>query len=546
MIHLKTEAIMKPFSKTANKWVLSTLMIAALGSQYYFSVSSNSYGQFELSSTAGEELADKLKQLDSTPNLKPEDRAKKKKELLIQYAPLINAENASVAKATVVKVVPAKAAPSESAPAPAKEVKASAATEGTGESDSTFVGPPAPAHLKKLPETITVRADGTKVVSAVSNVAATPVATPASAAAATEPAPKKNETEGKTYKIICQTCNDDGYVVISKANEQIALQMAAVLNAKPAVATSIPEVKAQPVAAKADEHADETPLERSRRLREEKKEAKEEKRLAKEEAEREKKEERNDVFADKASEISERCNDDLGCKMSRFTSLMRSYTGRKKVDQFAVTKAYNELIAGDLKGALNGAEGSASKTAALEAISSMMSSVPSDYKFLKKNSIDSVKFGQIAQAASVEALYKQADQFKAQRRTSEELQTRDQAMRADQSFRQDANSVYATLRESLGSVNDSTTWNYVTTSYVPDLQSAIGRFTGLSALNLNGTSSVSTTLNGTTSSGRGGRNGNATISNGNTITDSSNGLSGVNFGTPSTNRTVNRTGVNFK
>jgi hypothetical protein len=538
---------MKPFSKTANKWVLSTLMIAALGSQYYFSVSSKSYGQFELSSTAGEELGEQLKQLQSASStMNPEEYAKKRKELLIKFAPLIKAENDALSKATVVKVVPAKAEASAK-PELKQEAKPEVADSTSGDVDPNFMGPPAPADLKKSqPETITVKADGAKVVSAVS----TSVATTAAAAPVAAPeAPKKSETEGKTYKIICQTCNKDGYVVISKANEQIALQMAAVLNAKAdaqPTAPATPEAKPAATVAKADEHADETPAERSRRLREEKREAKEEKRLAKEEAEREKKEERNEAFADKASEISERCNDDLGCKMSRFTSLMRSFTGRKKVDQFAVTKAYNELIAGDLKGALTGADGSASKTAALEAIGSMMSSVPSEYKFLKKNSIDSVKYGQIAQAASVETLYKQADQFKAQRRTTEELQTRDQAMRADQAFRQDANSVYSTLRESLGSVNDTATWNYVTTSYVPDLQTAINKFTGLSGFSVNGTSSVSSSVNESTSSGRGGRNGNATISNGSAITDSSNGLSGVNFGTPGANRSVNRTGVNFK
>lgn len=533
---------MKPFSKTANKWVLSTLMIAALGSQYYFSVSSNSVGQFELSSTAGEELSIQLKQLEATPNLKPEEKAAKKKELLIKYSTLIKAEN-EPSKAPVAKVAPAKAeAPAKAAGAPAtaaKDEKVSPTTAATGESDPTFVGPPTPADLKKSQSaTITAKVDNTKTAAAVS----APVA---------EATPKKSETEARTIKVHCEGCDEGLMTQIRKAIEQV-VQPAEKLakEAKPASqpVAAAPEAKpAAPVVAKADEHADETPLERSRRLREEKREAKEEKRLAKEEAEREKKEERNDIFTDKASEIAERCNDDLGCKMSRFTSLMRSYTGRKKVDQFAVTKAYNELIAGDSKGALTGAEGSASKMAALEAISTMMSSVPSEYKFLKKNSIDSVKYGQIAQASSVESLYKQADQFKAQRRTTEELQTRDQAMRADQAFRQDANSVYSTLRDSLGSVNDTATWNYVTTSYVPDLQSAINRFSSITGFNVNGTSSVSSSLNGSSSSGRGGRNGNATnINNGAAVVDGSNNLNGVNFGTPSSNRSVNRTGVNFK
>lgn len=528
---------MKPFTKTANKWVLSTLMIAALGSQYYFSESSKSNGQFELSSTAGEELAEKIQQIKSTPNIKPEEFAKRKRELLIQYSPAIDAENAALSKAIAAKTALGQSAAKD---APVETATASAVAE----QDPNFMGPPSTADLKKgnAPETISVGTDGSIVASAVSSYVAT--------SAATETAPKKSNTEARTIKVNCEGCDESLMTNIRKAIEQLVQPIEQIATKQQVTTSPQPVAAAAPVApavAKADEYADETPIERSRRLREEKREAKEEKRLAKEEAEREKREERNEIFADKASEISERCNDDLGCKMSRFSSLMRSYTGRKKVDQFAVTKAYNELISGDLRSALGGAEGSASKTAALDAISTMMSSVPSEYKFLKKNSIDSVKYGQITQASAVESLYKQADQFKAQRRTTEELQTRDQAMRAEQAFRQDANQVYSTLRESLGSVNDTATWNYVTTSYVPDLQSAINRFSSITGLNLNGTSSVSSTVTGSTSSGRGGRNGNATtVNNGNSMIDGSNSLSNVNFGTPSGNRSVNRTGVNFK
>jgi len=110
---------MKPFTKTANKWILSTLMIAALGSQYYFSVSSNTSGHFELSSTAAEELAEKLKQLKATPDITEAEHAKRKHELLVQYNKLINAENAVVKKAPVVK------ATAETVAAPASKETAS-------------------------------------------------------------------------------------------------------------------------------------------------------------------------------------------------------------------------------------------------------------------------------------------------------------------------------------------------------------------------------------------------------------------------------------
>ena len=99
---------MKTFTKQTNKWLLSTLLVAALGSQYYFSVSSNSIGNFEMSSevpTAADELATRLKTLDATPELTAADLPqleKRRKEIIAEFEPKIAAEKKAATEAKTV------------------------------------------------------------------------------------------------------------------------------------------------------------------------------------------------------------------------------------------------------------------------------------------------------------------------------------------------------------------------------------------------------------------------------------------------------------
>jgi len=542
---------MKPFTKTANKWILSTLMIAALGSQYYFSVSSNTSGHFELSSTAAEELAEKLKQLKATPDITEAEHAKRKHELLVQYNKLINAENAVVKKAPVVK------ATAETVAAPASKETASKKIELEAKTiDPNFMGPPAPtaADLAKAKATVAVAATEAQPVGPTINAPAAGVAATAASAL------KKSDTEGKTYKIICKECNDDGYVIISKTNEQTAVQLASFLNGKQAV-TSTPEVKveAKPVA-KAEPTieeecaSEETAVERSRCIREKTKEAREvkkrlaqekrdEKKQAKLDKEQEKREIRNDKFEEKAEAIAESCRDDLRCKTTKLTALMNSLKGSNKVDQFTVMKAYNELIADDLKATLGSADG---KSLALKTIESMMSQIPSEYKDVKKRAVDIAKVGQINKAESVNTLYKQSEELKNNKNYIEAAQMFGKARVAETTLRRESNEVFFTMRDGLNSSNDSSTLDYVINTYVPDLKTVMDRLSNVSGIAPDSSSAINSAL-GTSSGNRGGRTGNTTnINNGAASVGNANSLNGVKFGTASGQRTGNRTGLNFK
>lgn len=504
---------MKTFSKTANKWILSTMMIAALGSQYYYSVSSNNYGSFELSSTAAEELSIKLKELEAKKDLPTEAKAKEKAKLIAEYSPKIEAEN---------KPKPATAA---QAPAAAVQVAATPAVATPAKQIELTVKPAAAAKPAEAAKPVAAQAKPIEVK------APTPTA---------EVAPK---TEGQTtevsYIIDCDSCNGDKKFVLSKVNLETANKLAALLNPvkKPA------EVKtAEP---KKEETVAETDKERRERLKEEKeekkraaKEKKEEAKQAKADKLREEKEARTEAFTEKVEEIAERCENDLTCKVDRLSFLMQSYSGSKKIDSSAVTKAYNTLIDKDLKAGLRAENGSESKLAALDALEQLMGSeLPSEYRSIKTRAVDSAKYAQVNQATNINELYRQADVYKSQNKTTEEVQTRGLAIQADRVFRQEAGQIYRTMYEGLSSVSDNATMDYVRSNYLPSMNEILNRLTNPSG--------ISTTTSTSTGS-RAGRTGNSTnvnISNGTTAIGSGNSLQNVNFGTPSTNRSVNRTGV---
>ncbi len=458
---------MKPFSKQTNKWLLSTLLIAALGSQYYFSVSSKSLGSTEMSSTASEEKLARLKlELDSNHEASPEVKVKRIKELDAEFAPKIAAEKLAGQSLGPQKI----------------EQLAAAKTE--------------------------------KIV--------------------LEPVVAKSETEGKTVQIFCADCGTSG---ISVTGSEDAIKAIAVrLSTKK-------EEKIEPAVAKVEvkeEVVIETAAEKRERLKQEKedkkqaiKDKKEEIKQAKLDKINEAKSERNDLFAEKAEEMADKCKDDLDCKVKGLSSLMTTYSGNRKVDLFVVTKAYNQYIDKDLKAGLSAAPGTEAHVAALEAIYPMMA-IPSEYKSLKTRTIEYTKAGQNVTANSINEAYKRATVLGEQKKSIESYNVRDQAIQAEQLFKSDYDYIKSNIYEGLSSSKDQTTMAYVTSNYLTDINKIVTR--------LSNAAGITDTVTTVTAGGRAGRTGNGTILNGNPVQSNADILSGVKFGTATTNRVGTRQG----
>ena len=454
---------MKSFSKQTNKWILSTLLVAALGSQYYFSVSSTSLGSIDMSSKSEEKLAELIKQLDSQ-DTDIEYKEKRKKELNAEFAVKIAAEKA-------IKTP--------------QQIEAVAAQR------------PQKIELEAVP---------------------------------------KATTEATTsFKFECTDCAPPG---VEKAiiDSSIKAVLAELKNPKKPVA---------PVEAKVEIKKEEAIIETAADKRAREKEEREEKKQAikdrKEKIKQDKldklndqKSDRNDAFADKMEEAAEKCQDNLSCKVTRFASLLKTYSGSKKIDQFAATKAFNQYIDKDLRASLNAKPGSDIKVAAMHSLDEI-ADLPSEYKSLKIRTIDIAKSAQTETATTINGMYKESKKLLDQKRPIESQAAQLEAIEADKSFRRDTDVIYSNIYEGLNSSNDHTTLEYFKSGYVADMKTLISRITNPSG--------VTETIANPTAGSRGGRTGNTTVvNNGNPSQDNaSNNLGSVNFGTPAANRTGSRT-----
>lgn len=290
--------------------------------------------------------------------------------------------------------------------------------------------------------------------------------------------------------------------------------------------------------------------------RKEEKEAKDEaKRLAKEEKDakkkeiadakaeklKEAKEKRNEEFAEKADSIAADCKDsDLSCFTDRFTSLLSEYSGTKKVDAFAINKAYTKYIEKDLKAGLRGSP--ESRQQALAVIESITGQeLPREYRAVKEKTIDALKAATISRGVEVNNNFKLADQMLKAGRPNEYLQYMNAGLVQKEEFIADSNIYGQTVVQSLNQAKDATSLDYFNTNFMPDVRKLMANLQNVNGIDLSKLGSgntTSTTINpiGTTGS-RGGRSGNVSSS-----TVNGNITNGVDFGTASKTSTSTKRG----
>lgn len=491
---------MKPFSKQTHKWILSSLMVAALGSQYYFSISSISMGSFELASkeTAAEELKRLLAELDANQEASKENKEKGAAALRKVFSPRIKAE--------MDAVKPQHQTPQQIELEVRKSVESREAAEKAAKEKTTA-----------KPEKI-----------------GAPTSAKPAESAAPKAASSETEASSSTFAVFCTACTEkDRWIVLPNGTNRETAEKIGTALKNVELATAKPEVKKEEESKK-DDHGFETVAERRKREREEAQAEKEEKkriarekkedaRQAKEDKLREDKKDRTGDFKVAVSEIVTGCEDSLTCKVDRFTSLMRKYSGSKNVESYEVMRAYNQIIDKDLKAGLRGEDGSEGKNAALAAIENLIGEIPAEYRSLKIRTVDSVKAAQIAQASAINGLYRQAEVYRSQNKTEEYLKLNGRAIHDDQTFRQEENAVYHSMFDPALNGKDRQTLDYITNNYVNDMRGVLSRLS-----NLSGISAVSES---TGTGNRSGRTGNTTINNGGATIQNTgnNSMSGVIF-----------------
>jgi hypothetical protein len=412
------------------KWILSTLLVAALGSQYYFSISSKNIGAFDL---------------------------------------------ASVAPSAQVQALVDVSAALQRTQAPAQ-----VAAEASADLSRSLVATAA---------AITPSADATRVTA--------PAVTQGAAAAAP-----------------CGDC-----VLLTKAEAERIRQILIEITGRPNPSAEVA--------------VEETPAEKRRRLREEKEQKKIDEAQAKADKLRDEKDARNDEFKDKMEDIASRCDGEITCLTSRYTSLLSRYSGKKKIDNSVAQAAYRMHIEKVLKASMSDESNS---EAVAEALASLGSDVPNDYRQVKESAILAVKNAVSEKAISANKNFRLSEQLSKAGKVNESISISQQAETDATDATGMANLYSSTLSQSLKDVSDSVTLAYMS-KLTPEVQRLLSNMrltTGEALSTSDNTSTTNPLINPNQGTTRGvvrGGDASTTPSVGSSnTTNTGNALNGVQFG----------------
>ncbi|MEQ1721745.1 MAG: hypothetical protein ABL930_01125 [Pseudobdellovibrio sp.] len=413
------------------KWILSTLLVAALGSQYYFSTSSKNVGAFDLASEA--------------PNA--------------QIQALVDVS----------------------------------------------------AALQRTPAPGAVAVSGDLSRSLVAAVAAAPVAASADATRVAAPA----VTQGAAQVAPCGDC-----VLLTKAEaERIRQILVEVTGKKPVAEVAV----------------EETAAEKRKRLREEKEQKKIDDAQAKADKLRDEKDARNDEFKDKMEDIASKCDGEITCLTSRYTSLLARYSGKKKIDSTVAQAAYRVHIEKVLKASMS--DESKSESVA-EALASLGRDVPNEYRQVKESAILAVKNAVSEKAISANKNFRLSEQLTKAGKINESISIGQQAETDATDATGMANLYSSTLNQSLKDVSDSVSLAYMN-KLTPEVQRLLSNMrltTGAALTTTDTTTNPLINPNQGTTRGvvRGGDASTTPSAGTNNTTNTGNALNGVQFGNTQT------------
>lgn len=195
--------------------------------------------------------------------------------------------------------------------------------------------------------------------------------------------------------------------------------------------------------------------------KEEKKTAKEDAKKAKEEELKEKLQEK---FQEKVDALSDKCNQDLECLSSGFTSILSRFDGKKSLPDSTVKEAFKSAVGPSLKKALVSGD-----LDAMENAQSLLQDMPEKYKSLKQNIILAVKAQATITANKVSAEYSAVNELAKQNKTQEYFQALATAQQDHQNLNTMVLSYSRSIEQSLSSSQDTSTIAFYQKSYVPDM-----------------------------------------------------------------------------
>ncbi len=203
---------------------------------------------------------------------------------------------------------------------------------------------------------------------------------------------------------------------------------------------------------------------------------KEAKKLAEKEKLKEIKLARNKEFEEKMEEAVSECAGDIECLTDNMITLLENNTGKDKIDETTVKKAFNKHIAKDLKAALK------NPRTAETLLPKLGLEIPTEYRYLKDKTVDMVKNEVLSRGLEINRNFRMADSFINAKRPDLAKQYYDLGKQQSYELNHSSDIIDRRTWLALREAQDSTTLEYIKNTYAPDVNKMLSNLTSVSGL----------------------------------------------------------------
>lgn len=246
--------------------------------------------------------------------------------------------------------------------------------------------------------------------------------------------------------------------------------------------------------------------------------SRQEKRECLAEQKREKEKEKQDAitekFEDKMEDIKDKCDKDLECLATEFTSALSRFDGRNAVPATVVSRYFKSMIASRLSGQLFSENGTSNET--LQILSSLMSDIPERYKSIKTATMDAVRSQALQSGSRVNQAYKNAQELSKQNNPQAYLQQVSQAREEHQMLDAQTKLYSGVIEQSLREISDTSALSYYQRTYYPNMQKIMMSLLNPNGVDANGQTQTTAASDNTRNTRSGGQ--------GTTTTTTTNGM----------------------
>ncbi len=190
---------------------------------------------------------------------------------------------------------------------------------------------------------------------------------------------------------------------------------------------------------------------------------------------KEKEDERVAKFEDKMQYIQDKCEKDLQCLATEFTTALSKFDGKNSIPKGVVNKYFKSIVSLPLARSLY-TDGPNSQ-AALEALQSLMSDVPEQYRGIKEITMDAVRYQASIPANRVSQGYKTLSDLSKQNNPQAYFEQLNRTRDDEQTVANQSTAYSALIEQTLRETGDQSSFSYYQRSYLPNMTKIMNSMT---------------------------------------------------------------------